>query len=96
MPVREPERLSHIKGLLKAYKDISEDKLRENFVYFLKAIISMCEEVDIKMTVHPDDPSYSIFGPRAMKNCEDLDWVCKGVDSPSMGLLYVPEASKRI
>lgn len=87
LPGWEPERLAQIKNLLEAYKDVDEKKLRENFAYFLKAIIPTCEEVGIKMAVHPDDPPYSIFGlPRVVKNREDLDWLCNVVDSPSNGI----------
>lgn len=56
LPGWEPERLAHVKELFLAYKDVDDDKLRENFAYFLKAIIPTCEEVGIKMAVHPDDP----------------------------------------
>lgn len=87
LPGWEPERLAHVKELFAAYKDVDDDKLRENFAYFLKAIIPTCEEVGIKMAVHPDDPPYSIFGlPRIVKNRDDLDWVCNVVDSPSNGI----------
>ncbi|EMW6262209.1 TPA: mannonate dehydratase [Enterococcus faecium] len=87
LPGWEPHRLSQIKQLLEAYKEVDEEKLRENFAYFLKAIIPTCEEVGIKMAVHPDDPPYSIFGlPRIVKNRDDLDWLCNVVDSPSNGI----------
>lgn len=87
LPGWEPERLAHVKELFAAYKDVDDDKLRENFAYFLKAIIPTCEEVGIKMAVHPDDPPYSIFGlPRIVKNRDDLDWVCNVIDSPSNGI----------
>lgn len=83
LPGWEPERLSEVKRLFDAYKDVDEAKLRENFAYFLKAIIPTCEEVGIKMAVHPDDPPYSMFGlPRVVKNRDDLDWICNVVDSP--------------
>ena len=49
LPGWEPERLSEVRGLFEAYKNVDEHKLRENFAYFLKAIIPTCEEVGIKM-----------------------------------------------
>ncbi len=39
LPGWEPERLSEVKDLFEAYKNVDEHKLRENFAYFLKAII---------------------------------------------------------
>lgn len=87
LPGWEPERLAHVQKLFTAYQGVDNDKLRENLVYFLKAIIPVCEELDIKMAIHPDDPPYSIFGlPRIVKNKADLDWLLNAVDSPSNGL----------
>ena len=87
LPGWEPERLAQVKGLFEAYRDIDEDKLRENLVYFLEAIMPTCEECDVKMAIHPDDPPYSMFGlPRIIKNREDLDWLCRTVDTPYNGI----------
>lgn len=87
LPGWEPERLDKVTELFKAYEGVDDDKLRENLAYFLKAIIPTCEEVGIKMAIHPDDPPYSIFGlPRIVKNREDLNWICNVVDSPSNGI----------
>ena len=87
LPGWEPERLSHLRYLFELYRDVDEQKLRENLVYFLKAIIPTCEECDVKMAIHPDDPPYSLFGlPRIIKNRDDLDWLCTAVDSPYNGI----------
>lgn len=87
LPGWEPERLAQVKSLFKAYENVDEKKLRENYEYFLKAIIPTCEEVGVKMAVHPDDPPYSIFNlPRVVKNRDDLDWICNVVDSPYNGI----------
>ncbi|WP_086348819.1 mannonate dehydratase [Candidatus Enterococcus clewellii] len=87
LPGWEPERLAQVKELFEAYKDVDDEKLRENLAYFLKAIIPVCEEVGIKMAIHPDDPPYSIFNlPRIVKNRDDLDWICTVADSPSNGI----------
>lgn len=87
LPGWEPERLAQVKELFAAYKDVDDDQLRENLAYFLNAIIPVCEEVGVKMAIHPDDPPYSIFDlPRIVKNRDDLDWICNVVDSPSNGI----------
>ncbi len=84
LPGWEPERLSQLEDVLEKYKDIDEDKLRENYKYFLEAIIPTCEEVGIKMAVHPDDPAWPIFDiPRITSTPEDLEKIVKLVDSPS-------------
>ena len=87
LPGWEPERLAHVQTLFESYKGVDDDKLRENLVYFLERVIPVCEEVGVKMAIHPDDPPYSIFGlPRIIKNREDLDWLCNAVDSPANGI----------
>jgi len=87
LPGWEKERLADVMTLLKQYEGVDDDQLRENFQYFLEQIIPICEEVGVKMGVHPDDPPYSIFGlPRVVKNREDLDWICNIVDSEYNGI----------
>ena len=49
MPGWEPERLVKIKELFEMYKDIDENKLFDNLVYFLKAIMPVCDKYDINM-----------------------------------------------
>lgn len=76
-----------LKGLLDAYRDISEDQLWEHLEYFLKAIIPVAEEVGIRMAMHPDDPPRPIFGlPRIVKNRDDLMRLVQTVDSPANGI----------
>jgi mannonate dehydratase len=87
MPGWEPERLKRLKVLFAQYKEVNEEKLLENLGYFLRAIIPVCEEVDIKMALHPDDPPWSIFGlPRIVTSKESLDKIVNLVDSPYNGL----------
>ncbi|MFL2076308.1 mannonate dehydratase [Marinilactibacillus psychrotolerans] len=89
LPGWEPERLVKVKDLFTEYEGVTEEKLRENFKYFMEAIIPTCEEVGIKMAIHPDDPPFSIFGlPRIVKNAEDLEWIVNSVDSPSNGITF--------
>ena len=84
LPGWEPERLAQLEDVLDKYKDIDEDKLRENYKYFLEGIIPTCEEVGIKMAVHPDDPAWPIFDiPRITSTPEDLEKIVNLVDSPS-------------
>jgi mannonate dehydratase len=87
MPGWEPERLENLTKLFDAYKDVTEEDLFQHLHYFLKAIIPVCEENDIKMAIHPDDPPWPIFGlPRIITNQENIRRVLKLVDSPSNGV----------
>jgi len=69
------------------YEGVTEEILFENLSYFLKKIIPVCEEMDVKMAIHPDDPPFELFGfPRITKNLEDLKKILSIVDSPYNGL----------
>ncbi len=75
--------------LLALYKDIDTDKLRENMKYFLSAIMPVCDECDINMCVHPDDPPYPILGlPRIVTCDSDIEWFLNAVDNPHNGLTF--------
>lgn len=87
MPGWEPERMARLDDLFEAYKDVDEDKLTENLKYFLDRIIPVCEEEDVKMAIHPDDPPWPIFGlPRIIRSSEHIRKFLKLVDSPNSGL----------
>ncbi len=89
MPGWEPERLSHVKELFEAYADVTEEKLFDNLVYFLKAIQPVCEKYGIKMAIHPDDPAWPVFNlPRIITSKEKILKVMKAVDSPFNGLTF--------
>lgn len=73
LPGWEPERLAEIKQLFKSYEGIDEATLTANLKYFLDEIIPVCEECDVKMAMHPDDPPRPLFGlPRIYKNLQDM------------------------
>ena len=87
LPGWEPERLAELETTLKRYESITPDKLRENYKYFLDAVIPVCEEVGVKMAVHPDDPAWPIFGlPRISHSQEDFDKIVALHDSPANAL----------
>jgi len=89
MPGWEPERLAHVKELFAAYKDVSEEKLFANLVYFLKAIGPVCEKYDMKMAIHPDDPAWPVFNlPRIITSKEKILKLMKAVDKPYNGLTF--------
>ncbi|MGL4524220.1 MAG: mannonate dehydratase [Spirochaetia bacterium] len=89
MPGWEPERLAHIRQSFKAYDGFTEDRLRENFKYFLEAVCPVAEKEGITMGVHPDDPPWSIFGiPRIVNNAENVRKILAMVPSPANGLTF--------
>lgn len=72
---------------IEIYKKIGFDGLRKNLAYFLQSIMDTCQQLNIKMTIHPDDPPYSILGlPRIASSKEDLLHIIESVDHPSNGI----------
>jgi mannonate dehydratase len=77
------------RSLLALYKDIDRDALRENLRYFLAAIMPTCNEWDVSMCIHPDDPPFPLLGlPRIVTCDEDIDWMLHAVDDPHNGLTF--------
>jgi len=72
---------------LDAYQTIDSNRLRQNLIYFLQEIISIADECDVKMVIHPDDPPYSIFGlPRVVSTVTDIEAIVAAVPSLNNGL----------
>lgn len=89
MPGWEPERMAKVKELFAMYQDVDEEKLFENLVYFLKAIMPVCDKYDIKMAIHPDDPAWSVFGlPRIITNKENILRLMRAVDNVHNGVTF--------
>ena len=89
MPGWEPERMARVKELFEAYKNVDEEKLFENLKYFLERIMPVCNQYDIKMAIHPDDPAWSVFGlPRIIINKENILRMMKMVDDPHNGVTF--------
>lgn len=77
------------RNMLKLYEGIDKNQLRENMKYFLEAIMPLCEETDIKMCVHPDDPPMPVFGlPRIVTCEEDIAWFLNAVPNWHNGLTF--------
>ena len=89
LPGWEPERLAHIRDLFALYEGVTPEKLFDNLVYFLNAIMPVCEEYGVNMCVHPDDPPFQVLGlPRIVTNEEDIAWFLNAVDNPHNGLTF--------
>lgn len=89
LPGWEEERLKKFNHLMSLYDGVTEEKLFENLSYFLKRIIPVCEEMDVRMAIHPDDPPWELFDlPRITRNLSDLKRILSIVDSPYNGLTF--------
>lgn len=89
LPGWEPERLAELRQVLVRYESIDEDKLLENYRYFLNAVIPVCEQAGVRMAVHPDDPAWPVFGiPRIAHTQEQLERILQLYDSPANSLCF--------
>ena len=81
--------ISGFKKMLDAYKDVQHDHLRENLRDFIKAIIPIAEENNIKMAIHPDDPPMPLFGvPRIVSTYDDYNFILNSYNSESNGMTF--------
>ena len=77
------------KSLLSLYDGITKESLRDNMVYFLRAIMPVCREFGMNMCIHPDDPPMPVLGlPRIVTDEEDIAWMLDAVDDPHNGLTF--------
>ncbi|MTI62054.1 MAG: mannonate dehydratase [Firmicutes bacterium] len=87
LPGWEPERLGKVRELFEMYKDVDEEKLFENLIYFLNAIMATCQKYGIKMAIHMDDPAWSVFNlPRIINNKENIQRMLDAVSMENNGL----------
>ena len=74
---------------LDAYNDIDHLKLQAHLIYFLQQIIPVAESKGVVMSIHPDDPPFSILGlPRVVSNSKDIQAIIQAVPSLSNGLCF--------
>lgn len=89
MPGWEPERMAHVKELFEMYRNIDNEALFANLKYFLERIMPVCDQYDINMAIHPDDPAWSVFGlPRIITNQDNILRMMKMVDNPHNGVTF--------
>ncbi len=79
--------LDEFRRQLAKYDAIDKEKLREHLVFFLKAIVPVCEEYGVKLAIHPDDPPRAILGlPRIVSTIEDIVSLTEAVPSAMNGI----------
>lgn len=81
--------LEEFKDMLTSYKGITADDLKNHLYHFLREVIPVAEEADIKMGIHPDDPPFPLFGlPRVVSTENDARSLLNVVDSIHNGLTF--------
>lgn len=81
--------LQDLNNSIAVYGKLGRAGLLNNLLHFLSAISDVCEREGIKMTIHPDDPPYTILGlPRIVSNQSDLVAILEGVNKPFNGICF--------
>ena len=81
--------IKEFKQMLTAYKNIKSKDLKQNLSDFLKEIVPIAEENNVKMAIHPDDPPIPLFGvPRIVSTIDDYNFILKSYNSPSNGMTF--------
>ncbi|MEY4638566.1 MAG: mannonate dehydratase [Bacteroidota bacterium] len=77
------------RNALQAYDGITAQQLRDNLIYFLKEVTPVAAAGNQVMTIHPDDPPYSLLGlPRVVSTAADLRTIFEKVPASANGLCF--------
>ncbi len=81
--------IPQFRDLLATYQGVDDKVLRKNLYKFLNEIRPVCDELGIRMAIHPDDPPRPIFGlPRVMSSAADFREMCANVPSANIGFTF--------
>lgn len=80
---------AEINALIEAYSGVNHAKLFENLIYFLKGVMPACNEADINMAIHPDDPPWDMFElPRIITGAGGFDDLIAAVPDKHNGITF--------
>ena len=74
---------------LDAYEGMDREKLQAHLIHFLQQVIPVADSVGSVMSIHPDDPPFSILGlPRVVSTAKDIEVLINAVPSLANGLCF--------
>jgi len=69
---------------------VSEERVWDNLLYFLKAVVPVAEKAGVTMGLHPDDPPLSPLKGvgRILTSAESYRRIFREIDSPNLGMTF--------
>lgn len=87
--VESSNSIERFRQLLATYEGIGAEQLQANLFHFLREIIPVADEENVKMAIHPDDPPFPMLGlARIVSTEQDAQKIIEVVDSPNNGLCF--------
>jgi mannonate dehydratase len=81
--------LEQFQQALNEYREVDDKKLRAHLYGFVSEIGPVADQEGVKLTIHPDDPPFPIFGlPRVMSTEADALALFKAYNGSSNGLCF--------
>ncbi len=78
-----------LRAVMNAYREIDEEQLFQNLIYFLQAVAPTAQESGVKLALHPDDPPWAVFGlPRIVCDAPGLQRILDAVPLSANGLTF--------
>jgi mannonate dehydratase len=72
-----------------SYAGVTPDEMRANVVAFLARVAPVAERLDVRLTLHPDDPPRPIFGlPRIASTRSDYEALFRALPSRVNGICF--------
>lgn len=79
--------LKQFRAALATYDSVTASVFRDNLRRFLEFIVPVAVDAGVKLTIHPDDPPYSVLGlPRIVSHAADVRELLGYVDETANGL----------
>ncbi len=71
-------------------REYTEEEIWDNFSYFIREVIPVAEEADVRLALHPNDPPVPSLGgiPRLIHSFEDYERAFEIADSPALGMEF--------
>jgi mannonate dehydratase len=78
-----------MRAAIAAYDGMTAEDLRGHLTEFLREVVPVAEELGLRLSIHPDDPPFSLYGlPRVVSTADDLRRILASYDSPASGITF--------